>query len=138
MKCPKCKRIIHRYTERRNYDVIKKKVGNHTHRGLPIYKYGICPKNHYTRIQRTRVEWEPCSKCFQEEKKKKKQQYKEDYKPTLLDVPEFLRREISKHPRKYARTPPPRISRKLLHPPLNEEDDGHYPLAPPTTPTNTS
>ena len=62
--CKRCGRYIDKYIERRSLKPVVSKIGpGHVHHGLPYYRHAICPKNHYTRLERTNVEWAPCLKC---------------------------------------------------------------------------
>ena len=63
-RCHECNRSISRYSVRRSLKpVVVELSEGHTHHGLAYYRYGICARNHYTKLDRDRVEWSPCMKC---------------------------------------------------------------------------
>jgi len=63
-RCKQCKRRFFHYSERRSLNPIITEISNrHIHHGLPIFRYGICSHNHYTKLERIRIEWSPCLKC---------------------------------------------------------------------------
>lgn len=67
VKCSKCNRRFFRYSVRRSLKPVVATIStNHVHHGLPYYNYGICTNNHYTKLERDRIEWAPCMKCTKE------------------------------------------------------------------------
>lgn len=107
MKCKFCPLQIEQYKTRKTLTVIKKKIDvidpknprkstSHMHFGNPHIKYGICAKNHYTEINRVKVEWTNCKLCSE---KKISVETKRNYLLTKArknkkEVPSFLRNEL--------------------------------------------
>ena len=65
MSCTRCGRKFDKHVERRSLKPVIEKISDrHIHHGLPYYKYGICERSHYTRLERTQIEWSSCMKCY--------------------------------------------------------------------------
>jgi len=81
---------------------VKKRVNKHTHYGQIMYRYGICDRHHYTKLNKTGTKWRPCPLCNQEshtnrEKMKKRREHMAA-KARLQNrqVPSFLRDELDR------------------------------------------
>jgi hypothetical protein len=64
-KCRTCSEKFRDYIEQRSLCTTRKMVpdGSHFHYGLVYYRYGICSRHHYSRIQKTKIIWDPCIRC---------------------------------------------------------------------------
>jgi predicted transcriptional regulator len=98
MECKICRYPFDKYVQRRSLKQVKKRISGHLHFGMAFYKYGVCENNHYTKIERTRVDWSHCNKC---EKRKdalaQKRRYIEAKKrKEKKEIPTFIRYEFDK------------------------------------------
>jgi len=64
-KCEICSEVLDRFEDRKSFYIAKKSSddNSHFHHGITYYLYGICSRHHLTRLQKTKVIWDPCIKC---------------------------------------------------------------------------
>lgn len=102
MACVKCGRGFERHVERRSFNPIQKKYNHHLHHGIPFYRYGVCPRNHFTRLERTHIEWSVCLTCVKRgnslDKKRKYMMAKK--RKEKKEIPSFLRDTLDEFKKK--------------------------------------
>jgi hypothetical protein len=93
--CKQCNRKFNHFITRRSYIPIIKYKNGHQHFGTANFFYGICKKNHYTKInEKTEVIWEECSRCEEKDKLEKKRRFLEaKMRREKKKVPTFLLKE---------------------------------------------
>jgi hypothetical protein len=64
-KCRKCKNGFTHFLEQKSYQTVRKRAKDktHSHYGIAYYRYGICEKHHYNKLNKVKVIWDPCLRC---------------------------------------------------------------------------
>jgi len=98
MPCKTCGCRFERFSTRKSYVPVKKKVSGHIHYGTVYFRYGLCGKNHYTKLNRDRVEWSYCYMCRNVKKtlEKKRRFLEAKQRREKKRVPSFLRHEYER------------------------------------------
>lgn len=87
-----------RYKTRVSFVPVKKRVSEHIHYGTSYFNFGICAKNHYTRLGRDRIEWSYCHICDNIVKalEKKRRHMEAKRRREKRQIPSFLHQEHEK------------------------------------------
>jgi hypothetical protein len=96
--CKFCSNKIEKYTLKISKNTTKKQFENHEHIGNAVYKYGICCRQHYTKLEMEKIQWRLCIVC---DKKKEKMDERRKYLETKArmeqrEIPSFLRDELDR------------------------------------------
>lgn len=140
MSCEKCGRSFERYTQRRSLKPVSEGFQNHVHHGLAYYRHGICSRNHFTKLERTHIEWSPCIKCTRsiiaprqrpksakrkQKRPKPKRRAKSVTRNHKSKIPDFLMKEI------YGFSPPPPPPSPPISPDCRSSTSSPFPPPPP-------
>jgi hypothetical protein len=137
--CKRCNRHIERFTERRSLRPVSEEISGHSHHGLAFYRYGVCSRNHYTKLEKTRTEWLPCLKCSNRQSERRRYNRAKEKKRRNKSVRHPKRKSSTRRRRKSA----PRRNKKVpnfLHKevygvsPIVSPDLYSPPPPPPTSP----
>jgi len=97
-RCRICSSPFERFTERKSLKPSRKKVGSHHHYGTSFIKYGTCSNNHYTKIKRNKVVWDPCGKCDQKQENlaERRRYIEAKSRKENKEIPTFIRKEFDR------------------------------------------
>jgi hypothetical protein len=82
--------------DRKNLDPVYRTINDHKHYGHAVYHYGICSRNHYTKVERVTIVWSPCVKCSkkQSDLNQRNKFLKAKARRHKKEIPSFLKNEL--------------------------------------------
>ena len=96
--CKFCSNKIEKSVIKISENITKKQFGDHEHVGNAIYRYGICGKQHQTKLEMVRVQWKQCLTCEKKRETLEKRRKYLEIKARIQkrEIPSFLRDELDR------------------------------------------